>query len=62
MDSKILASGSIGFVIGIITTLLVSALFMGGMMWRGGMMRGWGCNRSTLQMPTSLSSIHGFKG
>ena len=44
MDSKVLTSGSIGFATGVIVTLLISIFFMGGMMWRGGMMRGWRCD------------------
>ena len=32
MDSKVVMSGSIGFVSGIVVTLLISLLFMSGMM------------------------------
>ncbi|MBE9135668.1 hypothetical protein IQ254_00340 [Nodosilinea sp. LEGE 07088] len=44
MDAKVLASGAVGFAAGIVVTLLVGVLLMGGMMGRGGMMRGWGCS------------------
>ena len=44
MDTKVVASGAVGFAAGIVATLLVGVLLMGGMMGRGGMMRGWGCN------------------
>ena len=44
MDAKVVASSAVGFAAGIIVTLLVSVLLMSGMMWRGGMMRGWGCS------------------
>lgn len=39
MDSKALVTGSVGFVAGIVATLLVGFLAMAGMM-RGGMMQG----------------------
>ncbi|PSN17087.1 hypothetical protein C7271_19570 [filamentous cyanobacterium CCP5] len=44
MDAKVVASGAVGFAAGIVVTLLVGVLLMGGMMGRGGMMRGWGCS------------------
>jgi len=44
MDTKVVASGAVGFAAGIVVTLLVGGLLMGGMMGRGGMMRGWGCS------------------
>ena len=44
MDTKVAASGAVGFAAGIVVTLLVGGLLMGGMMGRGGMMRGWGCS------------------
>lgn len=44
MDTKVVASGAVGFAAGIVITLLVGGLLMGGMMGRGGMMRGWGCS------------------
>lgn len=44
MDTKVVASGAVGFAAGIVATLLVGVLLMGGMMGRGGMMRGWGCS------------------
>lgn len=44
MDSKVVASGAVGFAAGVVITLLVGVLLMGGMMGRGGMMRGWGCS------------------
>lgn len=44
MDAKVVASGAVGFAAGVVVTLLVGVLLMGGMMGRGGMMRGWGCN------------------
>jgi len=44
MDTKVVASGAVGFAAGIVVTLLVGGLLMGGMMGRGGMMGGWRCS------------------
>lgn len=46
MDAKVLTSGAVGFAAGIVITLLVGVLLMGGMMGSGGMMHGWGCRSS----------------
>ncbi len=54
MDAKVVASGAVGFAAGIVVTLLVSVLLMGGMMGRGGMMRGWGCNSLNKAAPEFL--------
>jgi hypothetical protein len=43
VDAKVLAASSAGFAISVVATLLIVTLLMGGMMGRGGMMRGWGC-------------------
>lgn len=43
MDAKVLAASSVGFAIGVVATLLVGTLLMGGMMGRSDMMRGWVC-------------------
>lgn len=58
MDAKVLAASSAGFAIGVVATLLVGTLSMGGMMGRGGMMRGRGC-RSFHQsvVPTEVTTI-----
>lgn len=54
MDSKILISGIAGFAAGVAVTLLVGLLVFGTMGRRGGMMRGWGCNRfSSLELPNA---------
>ncbi len=50
MDAKVVASSAVGFTAGIVVTLLVSVLLMGGMMGRSGMMRGWGCRSSNLSI------------
>lgn len=55
MDSKLVISGSVGFMAGVIATLLIGALLMGSMMWRGGMMRGWRCN--SLNDPAPMGAI-----
>lgn len=61
MDSKVFMSSSIGFASGVIITLLVSLLFMGGMMWRGGMMHGWRCdNRGMLNRPMNETVIQPY--
>ena len=58
MDSKVFMSGSIGFAAGVVVTLLISFLFMGGMMRRGGMMRGWRCdNQGGLNGPMNETVI-----
>lgn len=44
MDAKVVASGAVGVAAGVVITLLVGGLLMGGMMGRGGIMRGWGCS------------------
>lgn len=38
MDTKVVASGAVGVVAGIVVTLLVGGLLM------DGVMRGWGCS------------------
>lgn len=58
MDSKVFMSGSIGFASGVVVTLLISLLFMGGMRWRGGMMHGWRCdNWGALNSPMNETVI-----
>lgn len=50
--------GSVGFVAGVATTLIVGALLMGGMMTMmgGGMMGSGSCNRlNTSQTPTTAA-------
>ncbi|RZM79108.1 hypothetical protein [Leptolyngbya iicbica] len=65
MDAKVLAASSAGFAIGVVATLLVGTLRMGGMMGRGGMMRGWGCsslNQSVAPAGTTDSNTWRFLG
>ncbi|WP_152551026.1 hypothetical protein [Picosynechococcus sp. NKBG042902] len=51
MDTKVLAFIAAGFAGGVLVSLLVGVLLMGGMMGRGGMMRGWSWECTSINIP-----------